>query len=101
MEKSKPRLLVFGAGVIGSIYAARLAKRGADVTLLARGQRLADIREHGIRRNVKGKVTSILVRRIATPQPIIRDSMLAEHTKFAMPEIFALDEAFSALTGTR
>jgi 2-dehydropantoate 2-reductase len=42
------RVLIFGAGVIGSFNAARLAEAGQDVTLLARGQRLAELREHGI-----------------------------------------------------
>lgn len=42
------RILVIGAGVIGSFYAARLAEGGQDVTLLARGRRLAELREHGV-----------------------------------------------------
>lgn len=37
-----------GAGVIGSFNGARLARGGVDVTLLARGRRLADLREHGV-----------------------------------------------------
>ncbi|HUI00159.1 MAG TPA: 2-dehydropantoate 2-reductase N-terminal domain-containing protein [Nitrososphaerales archaeon] len=42
------RILIVGAGVIGSFNAARLKEAGQDVTLLARGQRLADLREHGV-----------------------------------------------------
>lgn len=42
------KVLFFGAGVLGSVYAARLQEAGTNVTVLARGQRLADIREHGI-----------------------------------------------------
>ena len=42
------RIVVVGAGVIGSIYGGRLARSGHDVTLLARGQRLADLRAHGL-----------------------------------------------------
>jgi 2-dehydropantoate 2-reductase len=42
------RILVVGAGVIGSFNAARLAEAGQDITLLARGRRLADLREHGV-----------------------------------------------------
>jgi 2-dehydropantoate 2-reductase len=49
----KERVLVFGAGVIGSVYAVRLAKAGFDVTVSARGERLAAIRAGGLRiRNV-------------------------------------------------
>ncbi len=47
------RILVFGAGVIGSIYALRLAKAGHAVTVLARGDRLESLRRSGLRiRNV-------------------------------------------------
>jgi len=41
-------ILVYGAGILGSLYAARFQGRGHNVSLLARGQRLQDIREHGI-----------------------------------------------------
>ncbi len=42
------RILFYGAGVLGSLYAARLQEARQEVSILARGQRLADIREHGI-----------------------------------------------------
>src|SRR3984957_2859697 len=42
------RVLVYGAGVIGTLYAARLQESGQLVTVLARGRRLADIRTHGL-----------------------------------------------------
>ena len=42
------RTLVIGAGVIGSVYAARLQAAGYHVTLLARGQHAADLRASGL-----------------------------------------------------
>ena len=42
------KILVYGAGVLGSLYAARLQAAGQDVTLLARGQRRADLQQHGV-----------------------------------------------------
>ena len=42
------KILFYGAGVMGSLYAARLEESGQDISVLARGQRLEDIREHGI-----------------------------------------------------
>ena len=42
------KILVYGAGNIGSLYAAKLKDAGHDVTILARGTRLHAIREHGI-----------------------------------------------------
>lgn len=42
------KILIYAAGVLGSVYAARLHEAGHDVTLVARGARLAHLREHGI-----------------------------------------------------
>jgi len=42
------KILVIGAGPLGSLKAARLHEAGHDVHLLARGQRLTDLKEHGI-----------------------------------------------------
>jgi 2-dehydropantoate 2-reductase len=40
---------VVGAGGVGGYYGARLASAGAEVGLIARGDHLAAIREHGLR----------------------------------------------------
>lgn len=42
------RILVVGAGVIGSVYAARLSEAGHDVSLLARGARREALEAHGV-----------------------------------------------------
>jgi 2-dehydropantoate 2-reductase len=42
------KILVYGAGVLGSLYAARLRRAGCDVSILARGERLADLQKHGV-----------------------------------------------------
>lgn len=42
------KTLIYGAGPLGSLYAGRLHQAGVDVTLLARGQRLADLRQYGV-----------------------------------------------------
>jgi len=42
------KLLVYGAGVVGSLYSARLYEAGHDVLLVARGERLTAVREHGV-----------------------------------------------------
>ena len=43
------RIAVIGAGGIGAIYGASLAKAGADVVFVARSTHLAAMREHGLR----------------------------------------------------
>lgn len=42
------KILIYGAGVIGSIFAAKLSFLGQDVTVLARGKRLEEIQNNGI-----------------------------------------------------
>ena len=54
------RFLVYGAGNIGSLYAARLAQSSQEVAILARGTRLEQIRQQGIELEdgVSGKRTT-------------------------------------------
>ncbi len=48
MAGDNARILVIGAGVNGSVIAERLFERSVDVTVLARGKRLAEIQSNGI-----------------------------------------------------
>jgi 2-dehydropantoate 2-reductase len=47
-ERRAVRILVVGAGVIGSVYAGKLQQAGHEAALLARGSRLADLQRHGL-----------------------------------------------------
>lgn len=58
------KVLVYGAGALGSVYAARLHQGGHDVSLLARGQRLAALRRHGVQ---LAEGASPTVRRVPVP----------------------------------
>ena len=42
------KILVYGAGPLGSLFAARLQQGCNDVSILSRGRRLAELREHGV-----------------------------------------------------
>lgn len=42
------RILIYGAGPFGSLFAERLKEAQHEVTVLARGERLKQIREHGV-----------------------------------------------------
>src|SRR3954451_18501402 len=42
------RILVLGAGAVGGYFGGRLAEAGRDVTFLLRGQRAANLAEHGL-----------------------------------------------------
>ncbi|WP_069627497.1 ketopantoate reductase family protein [Streptomyces niveus] len=58
------KLLVYGAGVLGSLFSARLHETGHDVSLLARGERLASLRRHGVQLAEAGSPD---VRRVPVP----------------------------------
>ncbi|MFB6950936.1 ketopantoate reductase family protein [Streptomyces niveus] len=58
------KLLVYGAGVLGSLFSARLHEAGHDVSLLARGERLASLRRHGVQLAEAGSPD---VRRVPVP----------------------------------
>ena len=58
------KLLVYGAGVLGSLFAARLHEAGHDVSLLARGERLAALRRHGVQ---LAEADNPAVRRVPVP----------------------------------
>lgn len=54
------KILIYGAGVIGSVFAAKLCNSGQDVTVLARGNRFTEIDSDGvILRNPKTNKTEI------------------------------------------
>ena len=42
------KILIYGAGVIGSIYAAKLHYAGIDITMLARGKRYENLKQNGV-----------------------------------------------------
>ncbi|MFG2174435.1 ketopantoate reductase family protein [Streptomyces niveus] len=58
------KLLVYGAGVLGSLFSAHLYEAGHDVSLLARGERLASLRRHGVQLAEAGSPD---VRRVPVP----------------------------------
>ncbi len=61
------KILIFGTGVIGSLYGALLAEAGHEVSLYARGARLKSLQESGLRyrknaqiRTAKARILSSL-----------------------------------------
>jgi 2-dehydropantoate 2-reductase len=62
--KKQIRLLIIGAGVIGSVYALRFAQYGLDVTILARGKRLDTLKRNGLVYNHNGTIKKISINTI-------------------------------------
>ena len=50
------RVLIYGAGVIGSLYAALFSEAGVDTSVYARGERLETLRRSGLRYEKNGAV---------------------------------------------
>jgi 2-dehydropantoate 2-reductase len=55
------RVLFFGAGALGTLFAAKLCEAGHDVSVLARGERLTAIQRDGlrVRQRVKGELRTL------------------------------------------
>src|SRR2546426_680920 len=61
------RICVYGAGAIGGLMAAWLARSGRDVSVVARGAQLQAIQHHGLRVRSKGEVESFRIKAEADP----------------------------------
>ncbi|MGC4807841.1 ketopantoate reductase family protein [Micromonospora sp. DT233] len=90
------KLLVYGAGVTGSHFAARLHEAGHDTTLLARGERLAALRRHGVQ---LAEADSPSVRRVPVPvvahpadgYDLIAVCVRAHHLDAVLPSLAGVD----------
>lgn len=56
------RILIYGAGVIGSLYAAIFAEAGLNVAVYARGKRAKALQEHGLLYRKDGAVKTARIR---------------------------------------
>lgn len=72
------RILVVGAGVIGSVYAASLLEAGHTVTVCARGRRLAELHSGGLvlQDAATGRCTTQKVVAVATPDGVACDLVI-------------------------
>jgi 2-dehydropantoate 2-reductase len=61
MSVKQNRILIFGAGVIGSAYAIKFIEAGIDVTMFARSNRFKELKQNGLRYSEKGEVKSIKI----------------------------------------
>src|ERR1700684_3067649 len=71
------KLLVYGAGVTGSLFSLRMHEAGHDGSLLARGERLAALGRHGVQ---LAEGDSPAVRRVPVPvveHPAARYDLIA------------------------
>lgn len=88
------KLLVYGAGVTGSMFAARLHEAGHDVSLLARGQRLDALRRHGVQ---LAEADSPVVRRV--PVPVVEHPAGGYDLTAALVRTHQVDTVLKSLAG--
>ena len=63
------RILIFGVGVIGSLYGALLAEAGYDVSVYARGRRLESLIRNGLLFKSGGTIRKAPVKVLSSVEP--------------------------------
>ena len=81
------RLLIFGTGVIGSLYASLFAEAGFDTTVYARGARLETLKKKGLLYLKREKVTKTNVSVLSELKDNVLDATLTP--KIIQPTTFA------------
>ncbi|MHB8644529.1 MAG: ketopantoate reductase family protein [Thermomicrobiales bacterium] len=87
------RILVYGAGAVGSFLAARLGLTGADVTLLGRPATVASLASTGLALETDGRTFVALVRAVATvdavrtPPDLVFLAVKSYDTEAALPDL--------------
>lgn len=83
------RLLIFGTGVIGSLYASLFAEAGFDTTVYARGARLETLKKKGLLYLKREKVTKTNVSVLSELKDNVLDATLTP--KIIQPTTFCRD----------
>jgi 2-dehydropantoate 2-reductase len=60
-EEESPKFGIFGAGAVGGMIATLLARSGATVSVVARGQTLAALNRDGVRLVINGQMLQAFV----------------------------------------
>lgn len=87
---------MYGAGVLGSQFAARLYETGQDVSLLARGERLTALRRHGVQ---LAEEQSPAVRQV--PVPVVEHPVGDHDLITVFVRTHQVDAVLESLVGTR
>ena len=98
------RILVFGAGVIGSVYAVKLLQAGHEVVMLARGRRLSDLQTHGLvlEEAKSGNRTVLAVQSVGEPAPddryeVVLVPVRSEQLASTLPVLTAMNDGSDVL----
>jgi 2-dehydropantoate 2-reductase len=102
--RSQVRILVFGAGVIGSVYAVKLLQAGHEVVMLARGRRLSDLQTNGLvlEEAQSGNRTVLAVQSVGHLAPddrheVVLVSVRSEQLASTLPILAAMNDGSDVL----
>ena len=70
---SATRYVIIGAGAIGGAIGGRLAHAGLEAVLVARGEHLAALREHGLRLRTPEEDVTVPVHPVGGPEELEPD----------------------------
>lgn len=75
------RIMIVGAGAMGTFFGARLAQAGHHVSVIARGERLSEIRRDGLRLESGGETSAVPVHAVDDPALVTHPDLAIIATK--------------------
>jgi 2-dehydropantoate 2-reductase len=85
---ASPKFCIFGAGVIGGIVATLLARSGAMVSVVVRGQTLATLNRDGVRLIIKSEMLQVSVQASKNPSELgVQDYVIIAVKAPSLPDI--------------
>ena len=82
------KVCVYGAGVIGGILASAIGRAGHDVSVIARGEHLEVIQQHGLTIRAPGRVEVTRPRAVADPAQLSQQDLVIVATKTpSLPQV--------------
>ena len=87
-EEESPKFCIFGAGAIGGMIATLLARSGATVSVVARGQTLAALNRDGVRLVINGQMLQASVQVSEDPSELgLQDYVIIAVKAPSLPDI--------------
>ena len=88
MMSASPKFCIFGAGAIGGLIATFLARSGATVSAVARGQTLAALNRDGVRLIINGEMLQASIRVSEDPSELgVQDYVIIAVKVPSLPDI--------------
>lgn len=102
------RYVIYGAGAVGGVIGARLHRAGLDVTLVARGDHLQAIREHGLTLDAPGGAETLPIASAAaaaeltwTDDTVVLLCVKSQQTEAALDDLAAHAPAGTAVVAVQ